>query len=347
MQTNGESRDTKNHSYRRKYLLPPTRMSTTVVLVGAGAIGRHHLRSLTMVDAGWSVQVVETDVAAQALARESLRKERPLCEVTFVDRLEDCAPDPFLTVVATQATGRVSLIKSLLARGHRRFLIEKVVCQSAEEYRTLIESVSDAGALAWVNMPLRYSTFLREAQDLILGEQMVLGVVGDEWGLGTNAIHFADLFQALRGTWGVTFRRELLSPTLLPNKRASELCEFGGTLIGDDASGSVLSVSSLPFQGPTQTITITSDSASFFIDVVAGAGYRTGRVQGSYTHAVPYQEPYVSATTRMVVASILSDDTCLMPALGDLYEPHAELFRIFREHIGAVTGTIPAVCPIT
>ena len=43
-----------------------------------------------------------------------------------------------LVIVATNSKGRVDLIQKLLELGHRKFIVEKMVCQSVEEYKKLL-----------------------------------------------------------------------------------------------------------------------------------------------------------------------------------------------------------------
>ena len=103
-------------------------MGKRVVLVGCGNIGSYHLLSLCGVEEGCSVQVVEPYGGSVEVAKGRISDSG--AEVEWLGDVSEVGGDSDLAVVATLATGRVDVIEQLLAKGHRRFLIEKVVCQS-------------------------------------------------------------------------------------------------------------------------------------------------------------------------------------------------------------------------
>jgi hypothetical protein len=317
-----------------------------IVLVGCGRLGIHHLRGLLRVDRPLRIHVVEPDEQARGRARALLVEQPGKSEVTFVADSGDVA-EPALTIVATQAAGRVALVRALLEKGHRRFLLEKMVCQSDAEYTALLDSLDRYEARAWINTVMRYNPLYRDVKARLNGGLFAMEIVGSDMGLGSNAIHFVDLFQTLQGHFGLTLNREALLPQLFLSKRGGDLVEFSGTLTGTDASGSVLAISNLPFSTPVLTITITGESVRVFVDVPAGKAQVSTRDEGWLPAATDYRESYVSEVTPAVVGDILRNGTCDLPEAAELQAPHRELFRVFGDHIEAVTGRRETICRVT
>ena len=56
-----------------------------------------------------------------------------------------------LVIIATLSQGRANLIINLLKMGHKKFLIEKPVCQSKQEFDTLLKNMKFFKATGWVN----------------------------------------------------------------------------------------------------------------------------------------------------------------------------------------------------
>ena len=320
-------------------------MTWRAVLVGAGGIGRYHLLGLLRVPGLSGVQVIEPNGAAVAAARQMVPVEDS--RVSFVDSIAQCWRAPELTVVATQAEERPSVVRALLEHGHRTLLLEKMVCQSEADYRALRANVEAGGARCWVNSGLRYNAVFQEAAAVIQGQPVALSVVGSDVGLGTNAIHFAALFMALRGDWQVTWDGAHLDRRLLPNKRGAQLVEFGGLLSGRDPQGSVLSIANMPFDRPLQTIAISSEAAWWFVDVVGATAHRALRSDEWQVRSTSFLESRVSEVTTLAAVDILQTGTCRMPTLSELEGPHRSLFEVFRRHIESVTGSAPERVSIT
>jgi hypothetical protein len=318
-----------------------------VVLVGCGRLGIHHLRGLLRVGRPLGIQVVEPDGDATGRARALVAEQAAGTGVQFLRSIEEASSQSDLTIVATQAAGRVALVQALLERGHRRFLLEKMVCQSDAEYASLLDGLERHGARAWINTVMRYNPLFRDVRARLTGGVFALEIVGSDMGLGSNAIHFVDLFQMLQGEFRLALRRESLLPQLFASKRGSHLVEFSGTLTGTDPSGSVLAVSNLPFATAVLTIAITSESVRVFVDVPAGKAQVSTSHAGWQSSTIDYRESYVSEVTPVAVRDILNTGSCELPEAVVLRPAHRELFRVFGDHIEAVTGRREDVCRVT
>lgn len=253
-----------------------------------------------------------------------------------------------LVIVATSATGRVDVISKMLDAGHSRFVMEKMVCQSAKEYESLLAKLKSSGARAWVNTPRRYFDSYRKIQAQLVDRGIIhLSIVAGNEGLGSNAFHFVDLFSWLCDDKKIRLSGDLLHGSLFPNKRGSDLVEFAGSIAGESPrTGSLLNISFLPTDAKIHLIvSIIAKDIHFIIDESDQTLFHLGAKSPAETQA--FRTNHVSETTTQVVNDILSHDASTLPTAEESYFPHVELFRIFNSHITKLTGAQKELCPIT
>ena len=167
------------------------------LLVGCGDMGSRHLQGLVKLPFDKTIEVIEPDQNAKNLAESRLNEieyfKKKLTLKWHTSIKESHQSD--VTIISTQSNDRVNVIEELLRLGNSRFLIEKMVCQSTPEYEKILNDFTKFNAKGWVNTNFRYFTFF---QNLItyFSKNMPLKFVisGFEKGLGSNAIHFLDLF---------------------------------------------------------------------------------------------------------------------------------------------------------
>lgn len=322
-----------------------------IALVGCGQIGSRHLQAIVKVKRRLKVQVVEPSNASQDLGKKRL-KEVPFStkdiQVEWLKDIDNLEKQSDLTVVATNAQNRSKIIEKLIKIGHRRFLIEKMVCQSTEEYERLLESFDEYKAKGWVNCPRRYYPFYQKIINLLKGDSpLIFNVVAGNQRLGCNAIHFLDLFAAcVRNYENIELDGNYLFPKLLSNRRGKDFVEFAGTIIAK-IDGNFASLAFHPVNPIGASLTILSENNKIFVDEENRKAFLVRRKNNWKKEAYPFKEIYTSTLTTKIAKEIIEDDTCKLPALQDLYYLHKELFRIFNQHIRLMTGRSMKRCPIT
>lgn len=317
----------------------------TVVLVGLGSIGRYHLQGLFKLKGNVNIKVVTTNKKACELVKKSVPKPNNI-NIEFLEDINSVPENSDLTIIATIATDRPKIINNLLLIGHRSFLIEKMVCQSKNEYDLLLENFQKHKARGWVNTIRRYNEFYRKLIPYFTGKSFAFTVVAGDGGLGTNAIHFLDTFEMLNGS-RVKLYGGCLSKELLPNKRGKGLVEFRGTIIGRADNESFLSISFLPHVNNAGNVSIVGEDARAFVDEVNGRAFLATRTNKWHWIEHKYREPMVSEIIPVVAKDIFEKGHCFLPTIEDSYGSHVELFRIFNKHLRQVTYRTFTKCPIT
>jgi len=329
--------------------------SKKIAIVGCGNMGSRHLQAIAKLQTNLKIQVIEPNINAQKIAKNRVKevlKSSPKKYETKIEWFNDISgidKDVDLTIVATTAEGRDKLIHRLLELGHKRFLIEKIVCQSDKKYKSLLKIFERNNAKGWVNCTRRYFPLYSKLISILKGEQRIIfNINAGNLGLGCNVIHFLDLFAAITGNnRDIKLDGQYLFPRLLLNKREKKLLEFAGTITAKTNQGDFASFSFSPYGLMLPIINIATKNIKVFVDegskkVLLAKRQNNWRWQKFYL-----KELYTSNLTTVIANSILKNDTCYLPTLHDSYFLHKELFRIFNKHIGLVTGKKTIICPIT
>lgn len=322
-------------------------MTKVITLVGCGNIGSRHLQSLALLPFETKIQVVEPDNNAQLLAKERLKEvldSKPCVNISWHKSLSNIQNKSDLTIVATSSVGRANLITQLLELGHCRFFIEKVVCQSTNEYDHLLSSMKKFNAKCWVNTNRRYFDSYVKIHKLFKNNKINLVVTGANPRLGTSSIHYIDLFCWLSEDYEILLDGKSLTNELFVNKRGSNLKEFSGTILGSLKNHSNLTITFVNNSNSPSIVTITSNSKKIVIDETNEKIIHSTK---NTTNNLDFKFSHTSEITKIVVKDIFDTDNCMLPTLEELYTPHCELFRIFNNHVKKLTNKEIRLCPIT
>ena len=171
-------------------------------------------------------------------------------------------------------------------------------------------------------------------------------VEGSKWGMGSNSIHYMDLFSYLSGCNDFKFVRVNLEDKVLNAKRKG-FKEFIGHLEGGNSRNDSLdlfcndrnedSISIEIRNGPETYLLVTNFVNHFNLKSSNSLANGLGKV------FLPYQ----SEMTHIWVNDILSKGYCDLPTYSNSSTLHLELIRVFTEHLKKITGKINNVCPIT
>ena len=327
-------------------------MRKKIAIIGCGQLGSRHLQAVAKLEGPLKIQVVEPISDNQRIGKmrvtEVLRDDQDV-EIQWFPGLDALDEIPDVTIIATTAAGRASILIQLAERGHQRFLVEKMVCQSREEYDRIGDAFAPRPVKGWVDCTRRYFPFYERMIPLLEKEKiLVFQVTAGNHGLGSNAIHLLDLFWRMVGSPGdLKMNGDGLVPFLLPNPRGSDLVEFAGTITASTPFGSFASISFHPGHQAPVLVQITSDHYRVSVNESDDKAHLARQETNWQWEALEFQTLYSSNLTTAIVGSIMKEDSCLLPTIQDSYLLHDELFRIFNQHIQRVGGNIPALCPIT
>lgn len=318
-------------------------MCSNVLIVGCGNIGSRHLQSLERSTIPISITVVEPDLNSQKTAKSRLQSNSKN-SISWLSSTSDLNQIFDLVIIATNAEKRKSLIDTLLDYGNKRFLLEKMVCQSEHDYDCLIKNFNKYDAAGWVNTNRRCFPFYQKLKHMInSNDELKISVTTGNKGLGSNAIHFIDLFLWLKNSNDISIMGDFLINKLYSNKRGNQYYEFSGTLFGL-ISNSILKISFLPVDNSSLILDIETND---FHILISETDEKILKIKNLEKTELSFKYLHVSDLTLQIVLDILQNDSCCLPKLQDLFITHCELFKIFNSHVKKLTNKELTLCPIT
>ena len=320
-------------------------MTPNILLVGCGNIGSRHLQALMKIKTKLNILVVEPDEKSKRLGKFRISKIQTTSNVTWFKSLEQITDICKLVIIATRADSRSDLMKQLVNSGHNRFIVEKVVCQSKNDYNTMLRIIKKNHCKAWVNTPRRYQNSYRKIRNFFKNtDQINMTISAGNMGLGTNSIHYLDLFCWFLKDYKIKLNGNFMINKIYKNKRGSSFVEFGGTLIGTSSNGSILTLSLYPDLKLPLILNIFGKDKHLVINET------DNKIRDeSISNKMPFlfTSGNVSDLTTRIVDDILKIDDCNLPTLEDSSIPHFKLFKIFNNHLKKITNKMPSKCPIT
>ena len=319
-------------------------MDKSVLLVGCGEIGSRHLQALVKID-NIIINIVEPSSESRKIAIKRIKEVTTKDQKIFwYDSIEEVKNEIKVVIVATLSVYRVNQIINLLKKGYKKFLIEKMVCQSDEQYKLLLSEMKKYQAVGWVNMVRRYFPIYQNIKNMIDQKEIIhISIIMGDRGLGAVAIHYLDLLSWLAEDTNVNLSGEYLLEKTFPNKRDENLVEFKGTITGKIKNGSSFMITTIPDSDFPIVINIKNNS-NFVIYDELNMDMIT---QNSQSIKSDFEFEHVSSTTTKIVNDLLEKEECLLPKVEELYNIHSELFKIFNKHIKEKTGMTKEICPIT
>ena len=319
-----------------------------IILIGCGNIGSRHLQALIKLQHNVFIEIVEPNIKAQLLAKSRLKeikRNKMKHELIWHKSISELKNKSDLIIIATNAENRVNLMEKILKLGHKRFLVEKIVCQSSQEYEKLLFLMKKFNAKGWVNINRKYfKSYQKINKDFKNSRYIHMSVFSEGSVLGTNAIHYLDLFCWLAKEKQIKLDGEFLSKKLLKNKRNSRFIEFSGNINGFTKNGSSISLKFSNQGNESHQIKIYDGEKFTNINELKEEAYSVNRNGIKY---FKFEFEHVSSLTTKIVNNILTNDDCLLSSLQDSYQIHKELFRIFNQHLKKILKRNLRLCPIT
>lgn len=323
-------------------------MIKSVSLIGCGQIGFRHLQALLNVKAPLNISILETCENAKFRVHKELPKNQR-DQISWFDELEKL-PNGDVCVVATQATGRANLIEQLVSNGQTRFLIEKMVCQSEEEYNRLLSIIDGEHIKGWVNCVRRVSTQHKQLKLQIIGlENKSFHAFAGNLGLGSLAIHILDFFSWLDGDpKKLELDGSMLHDDFFNNKRGKHLIEFAGILSGRFAETDTLfTINFHPKSHRSLQFYLEADGFSSKINESANSGLILPNDENLGVSTFNVGETLVSETTTLILTQLSTTDDCELPSLAASAPIHCAIFNVLNKHLAKFSDLKSNNCPIT
>lgn len=200
----------------------------TIAVIGLGRMGARIVKAARR---GGIDVVAAYDGAAEPYA---LQEEPGLAAVLTRDLDRFWATRADLVAIATNGPSHVPLLLEGLARGHRRFMVEKPLATGVTEARQALEEARRHGARVVVNLGRRFSSAWETLAALDgspeLGPLRSAALTVGGGAFGCMGAHYFDIFNRLFGALPERVAARLTEP-LSANPRGSQFHDPGGSAL--------------------------------------------------------------------------------------------------------------------
>lgn len=306
-------------------------------------MGCRHAQSLLSKKDKFEIYVIEP--SQEAIRINSQRIGVKDGEIFFYHSIDKIKNNIDVAIIASSSNPRYSIVKELLEKGIKRFLLEKIVFQSGEQFEEIISISQKCGAQLYCNFVNRFFSVYNEIKDLTdqYKGPMKMTVYGGNFGLGCNAIHYIDLFSYLTGEYNdIKVEASELIESEEGNKRGSIYKEFAGVLsISYGKLNKLLVIADPTYQGGI-TIHITWNQSEYLISE------QTQRYISHLekkTTSKAFEITPTSKLTARIVEEILNG-SCILTTLSQTRIAHEILFDAFNGTLFELHSW-KTICPIT
>jgi predicted dehydrogenase len=313
-----------------------------IVLVGSGELGSRHLQALALADVPVTVHVVDPSDAALDLAKLRCEQVTPALEafeVHYHTSIAELGGDVDVAIIATTSNVRLRVLEQLENTvALHNVVLEKFLFSHESEFERAAELIAAMPGGAWVNCPRRmYPVYQALKSELPLSKPVAYRVVGPDWGLACNSVHYLDHLAYLTGETLVSTSIDSKTATAIDSKR-SGYQEFLGEVRGEFSGGSTISLSA----GSSETkslMTIQNSDFELSVDEI-GRKYTLANRQTGTTETQEFAIPFQSQLSHVFAKEIMESGTCDLPTFEESQTFHLSLLQSFarlHDELGGAT----------
>jgi hypothetical protein len=322
-----------------------------IVIIGAGQIGSRHLQGTLRVKYPLDIFVIDPFESSLVTAKERASEVEPNGhKVYYKTDMSGLPGNIDVAIIATSSNVRESVIRTLVETVQLKYLIlEKILFQSAAAYKEIPTLLKEKQITTWVNLPMRTYEHFRELKSVLglLDERISFNIVGSNWRIGCNAIHYIDLFEYIAGSKIDQLKADWLDSEIVPSKREG-FVEFTGTLKGIANNKSTLMINSFPGEFGDATIYISTPSHRFIIqEGINGVIHHLEKESGFNTVSKNYSPVYQSTLTGDYITDIFDSGNCNLSKLDENANTHKLYIEEFLSFYNTTNKSASVLCPIT
>lgn len=322
-----------------------------LLIIGAGQLGSRHLQGALKVEENFKFYILDPSEKSLEVAEKRANEIYHNHSIAFTTQWKDLPEHFDVVIVATSANVRAKVVTQLLDNYKVSFLIlEKVLFQDIESYETIYSLIQKTNTTTFVNHPRRTFDFYKQIKrdfNTSKDKTLLMQVVGGNWGLGCNALHFIDMFSFLTNSNLSQVNTDLLDDKILKSKREGFI-EFSGTLTGVMESGDSFTVSAFDEPSSDITVSLTSNSNRWFINegkekelhhLSVAKGFKSGLSKISMS--------FQSDLTSDIVNDLVKRGNCELTPFKDASKTHVVFIKALLNKYKEITNKEIINCPIT
>ena len=303
-----------------------------ILLIGFGQIGFRHLQGFLKVKNKLNIYITDNNPNSfEKIASLTIENNHKIQYSTnYIPIKEEI---DFCLVASTADKRAVILSEISKLYNIKNLLLEKILFQNIEDFQSTKEFLNSKNINVWINHPRRMYPFYQKVKSLIKKtkvKSIQLSVVGNDWGLACNSIHFIDLLMYLMDTSLTKIESKKLDQKIIESKRPGYI-EFTGQLSAVFSCGSILELISR--NGKNEPLKIILQSPTLKIEIQEGEnGFLKIYLNNILIESIVLNSIYQSDLSTIVVDNIIKKKKITLPKFKDsvlAHELYISEFLIF------------------
>lgn len=322
--------------------------SFKIVLIGGGQLGSRYLQGLANSSLDLDIFVVDPSKASHETCKERIREVNNNFDFNKYHELSSIEWLPKeinLVIISTQADVRFRILESILNQGLNidSMILEKVLFQNIDEYDLSLDLVNKSNIKCWVNCTRRAIPIYKKIKSKLINKSInSIQLVGGEWGLVSNSIHYIDLINFITGS--AKIKINLLDNLVIPSQSISKrigVYESSGVIEGN-CGNTKFKLFSEKASAKNHILKIETSTNVIEIDEIKGKVlYKNNEV--SYEENFIF--PNLSEIAGKIIESILLKDMCELPDLETSINSHMPFIKEINYYFKNKFNI--NICPLT
>ena len=334
----------------------------TLLIIGAGNIGRRHLQGVLLAEHSLQINIVEPNETNRNLISSAVADAGGLRQhsLQIFSSLDEIDHQHFeIVIIATSADVRKNVLLDFLSKKTVTYLVlEKVLFQNLDDYKTIGKLLYEKQIKTFVNCTRRYFSHYQAIKKEIAGSVfMEMKVSGSNWGLACNAIHLLDLFNYFNNNTNYNFEIDSIDKVIHESKRKGFI-ELTGTIKTDTKDLFQFAATSNNSSGEPLIISLKTNQAEFVINETVGTiSHRNlfedkSAVLSSTSLDIAdgrldYKALPLSQSANLFVDDLLNTGSCLLTDYFVSAQLHSALIKAYEGFLQQMNFDVSTGVPIT
>lgn len=320
-----------------------------VLLVGVGQLGSRHLQGLLKSNYNLQIYVLDPNPSSLELAKDRSNEINHNQKIFFSDSWNLIPRFYDLAIIATNSNVREAIVLKIINEfSVKNLILEKILFPTVEAYTNVNNALKEKKINIWVNHPRRMINLYKQIRNIVSENKDVINfsVIGGNWGLACNGLHFIDLFQYLSSSKVTEIFSDSIDNELIESKRKGYF-EFSGSIFGKSENNSFFSITASNENVSPIIITINSNSNQWIIKESNNPFYIKYNQDKDKITKEKFDFPFQSNLTTTIANSILSNDNLELPTYLEAEKNHQLFISIFLKKYIEISKIDTKTCPIT
>lgn len=290
-----------------------------ILIIGFGNIGSHHLQALNCIRSKVIIYIYDIKIKNFKLkTNNDLVILKNLNQKLNID----------LAIISTNSKERFKVFSQLVNYNHvKKIIFEKFIFYKKSSFDKTLKILKKNKIKAWVNC-LRREIEIYKKIKLLIGKNFTLDFKYSNWGMGSNSIHFLDLFTYLSNNKKIYLDRHDLDKKIFKSKRKG-YSEFKGKLKFKVGKSFLILEDNIVYKRKYFKIKSKRYVFSFnkSENIVTQKNLKTGLKK-----IYKCEFPYVSNISYKVINKIINNQKIKLSSFEETVYHHKLLIDIFSKH---------------